>query len=262
MAQDQEKQEGTLSLEESNALVLEHHGWAESIARSVARSWNLDWKLDGLDGAAMEALLFCSRRFKPKMGVPFRGYARKRIHEAATEAARRSKGWRKSNPNASERARDIAVELLEIFPDLRNGEIPVFDEGGDDSENSRHMMRQMLVGASLIAARQSTSANLPDDIVDIKRMVSSLATLEPIHQELLWQVYWEGQSMRSIATEWDTDELNVIREHTVLLTFMQRTITKSRVQNSIRVRPGLKTAAVKLRRSSPKGRFTAFLEEL
>ncbi|MCB0333257.1 MAG: hypothetical protein KDD55_07135, partial [Bdellovibrionales bacterium] len=64
---------GTLSLDEANELVLEHRGWAESIARSVARAWNLDWQMDGLDGAAMEALIFCSRRYSPDRGVPFRG---------------------------------------------------------------------------------------------------------------------------------------------------------------------------------------------
>src|SRR5262245_28432393 len=84
-----------LSIEEADQLVLEHQGWAESIARSVARAWNMDWRLDGLDGAAMEALIFCARRFDPARGVPFRGYARKRIHEASTDAARKSRGWRK-----------------------------------------------------------------------------------------------------------------------------------------------------------------------
>ena len=41
-------------------MLQDHYGWAESIARAVARAWNLDWRLDGLDGAAMEALIFCS----------------------------------------------------------------------------------------------------------------------------------------------------------------------------------------------------------
>jgi len=72
----EESESQRLSQEEANNLVVEHHGWAESIARSVARAWNLDWRLDGLDGAAMEALIFCSRRFDPGRGIPFKGYAR------------------------------------------------------------------------------------------------------------------------------------------------------------------------------------------
>ena len=46
-----------------NRLVQEHMGWATSIAKAVARAWNMDWQLDGLDGGAYEALLFCARRF-------------------------------------------------------------------------------------------------------------------------------------------------------------------------------------------------------
>jgi hypothetical protein len=46
------KKRQVLSEEDANALVIEHQGWAESIARAVARGWNMDWRLDGLDGAA------------------------------------------------------------------------------------------------------------------------------------------------------------------------------------------------------------------
>ena len=76
-------------------LVEENAGWAASIARSVARAWNMDWQLDGLDGGAYEGLLFCARRYDPTLGVPFRAYARRRIHEASTEEARKSKNWKK-----------------------------------------------------------------------------------------------------------------------------------------------------------------------
>lgn len=100
-------------------LVEEHAGWAEAIARSVARAWNLDWQLDGLDGGAYEALLFCSRRFDPQLGVPFRAYARKRIHEATTEEARKSKSWQRgvgANTQAEQDAREISYKLFDLFP--------------------------------------------------------------------------------------------------------------------------------------------------
>src|SRR5262245_11688360 len=124
----------TLSLEEANSLVVEHQGWAESIARSVARAWNMDWRLDGLDGAALEALIFCARRFEPARGVPFKGYARKRIHEASTEAARKCRTWKKSLTSSTQddASREISLELLQIFPGLRSGRLPGGDDGGED----------------------------------------------------------------------------------------------------------------------------------
>lgn len=117
-----------LSPAEIENLVVEHQGWAESIARSVARAWNMDWRSDGLDGAAMEALIFCARRFDPARGVPFKGYARRRIHEASTEEARKSRNWKLgigSNAKTDHRAREVSAQLLEIFPEIRDGHIPV-----------------------------------------------------------------------------------------------------------------------------------------
>jgi DNA-directed RNA polymerase specialized sigma subunit len=149
----QTKEDETLSIEAANELVLEHQGWAESIARSVARAWNMDWQLDGLDGAAMEALIFCARRYQPNRGVPFKGYARRRIHEASTEAARKSKGWKRSlaaMPAAEQRAREISADLFNIFPELRTGELP---DSGDAKGDMRGAVRQLLMGAALLSAR-------------------------------------------------------------------------------------------------------------
>jgi len=240
--------------EEADKLVLEFRGWAESIARSVARAWNLDWELDGLDGAAMEALIFCSRRFDPAMGVPFKGYARKRIHEASCEAARKCRGWR-SGSKTEVQAREISAELLNIFPELRMGELPM-GEGSDG--DTRSAVRQLLVGASLLAVKDGlTTESNPEEAMDFKRMVERIATLDPIHQSLLWKVYWEGASMRNVAVEWETDELNVIREHKVILDFLQKSVGKpvSKSQN-IKVRPGLKQIALKLKKKAEDGEFS------
>lgn len=251
----------TLSVEEANALVLEHHGWAESIARAVARSWNLDWKLDGLDGAALEALIFCARRFQPSRGVPFRGYARKRIHEASSEAARKSKSWAKgigSTSKADRQARDISAELLYIFPELRNGQLSYSEDtlGGNDSD-ARTAIRNLLTGANLIAIKQGiSSAPSPEDMADYKRMVIILAKLEIVHQFLMWSTYWEGLSLRNVADNWHTDELNVIREHQALLIFLQKSLTKGRNQPKMKVRPGLRPIALKLKQEGAEGPFS------
>lgn len=240
-----------LSRDEADALVLEHRGWAESIARSVARAWNLDWELDGLDGAAMEALIFCARRFQPKRGVPFKGYARKRIHEASTEVARKCKSWHKGlgvySPQ-DQRSREISADLLDIFPEVRSGEL--------DDTNARTAIRQMLVGASLLAVKQGMEASGPDEFLDYKRMIENVASLEPVHQLILWKVYWEGISLRSLAEEWDTDGLNVIREHKTIIDYLHKDMSlKKDFLTKPKVRPGLRAKAKDLK----KGPFTELL---
>jgi len=249
----------TISIEEADRMVLEHQGWAESIARSVARAWNMDWRLDGLDGAAMEALIFCTRRFDPNRGIPFRGYARKRIHEASTDAARKSRGWRRGLTGAQKaehNAREVSAELFNVFPELRNGELPQMEDGGGDSDgDTRAAVRQLLVGASIIAAKHATTAQ-PDDMLDFKRLVELMSTLEPVHQALMWRVYWEGESMRTVASEWGIDELNVIREHKVLLAYLLKGLNSQKVSPAPKVRPGLKTTAIKLKKEKLPGNFS------
>ena len=250
-----------LSIEEANNLVLEHHGWAESIARAVARSWNLDWKLDGLDGAALEALIFCARRFQPARGVPFRGYARKRIHEASTEAARKSKSWARgigTNSKAERQAREISSELFFIFPELRSGQLPFTDEmSGNADGDTRAAIRSLLTGANIIATKQGIStAASPEEMVDYKKTILLLAKLEIVHQLLMWLVYWEGLSLRNVADNWETDELNVIREHQALLAFLQKSLAKGKNAAQMKIRPGLRAIAHKIKQEGSKGPFS------
>lgn len=256
----------TLSIEDADKLVIEHKGWAESIARSVARGWNMDWQSDGLDGAALEALIFCSRRFEPGRGVPFRGYARKRIHEASTEAARKSKGWRRStspSAKAEQEARQISAELFNIFPELRSGQLPLLEEASADSEHEvRSALRHLIVGASILAVREGINTSMPDEIVDYKRLIEKMSHLEPVHQAMLWKIYWEGESLRSVAGSWNTDELNVIREHKVLLGWLLKSMSTSKELQRPRIRPGLKPVALKLKRTSPQGQFSRVVSRL
>ncbi|NBW39732.1 hypothetical protein EBR25_01880 [bacterium] len=253
----QDDQEG-LSIEEANALVEEHRGWAESIARSVARGWNLDWQNDGLDGAAMEALIFCSRRFNPERGIPFRGYARRRIHEASTEAARVSKGWTRSGSDTQfERlAKEVSIELFELFPELRSGAIPMSLDQEEGDKAMRASIRQLLIGATLVTTRQGLASASLDDIVDTKRMVTFLAHLEVIHQIIIWRMYWHGDSMRAIASEWEMDELNVIREHKALVDHLQRAIEKNSSFEPLKVRPALRPLSIEMKQRKQAGPFT------
>ncbi len=253
-----------LSEDDANNLVLEHRGWAESIARAVARAWNLDWRLDGLDGAAMEALIFCSRRFDPNRGIPFKGYARKRIHEASTDAARKSKGWSRASSNGTAveaKARQLSAELYGVFPELREGQLPIQESSGNEEQDVRSAVRELLIGASIVATRQAIASDpLPDDLVDYKRMVRVMAVLDPIHQWLLYRVYWDGVSLRTVAAEWETDGLNVMREHKVLLAYLQKSIATGKAVATPKVRPGLKQLASKLNQDGGRGPFANVLQ--
>ncbi len=249
-----------LTEDEINQLVMDHHGWTESIARSVARAWNMDWQMDGLDGAAMEALLFCARRFDPRRGVPFKGYARKRIHEAASDAARKCKTWQRAVGGASEgeqESREIAMELLSVFPELRLGQLP---EAGESESDMRGAIRQLLVSATVVAAKQGLSQAGPDQALDYKRLLEAVAKLEPVHQSLIWKVYWEGLSLRAAAVEWETDELNVIREHKALLEYLTKFFTTGKAPARPKVRPGLKSIGIQLQKENPAGIFSTMLK--
>jgi DNA-directed RNA polymerase specialized sigma subunit len=251
-----ESEERTLSIEEANKLVEEHRGWAESIARSVARAWNLDWQLDGLDGAAMEALVFCSRRFNPDRGIPFRGYARRRVHESSTEAARKSRGWRKTQSNLTEeeqRARELSMEILNIFPEIRTGYLPYAEEAlNSDEGNVRGAIRNILVSAALLSSSRNVQQPFQEDYVDYKKTIRIISELENLHQHLIYEVYWEGKSLRQVAADWDTEALNVIREHQILLSFLEKSLSSARGRISYpKIRPGLRAVAIKLKDVPP-----------
>lgn len=245
-----------LTQDEANELVLEHKIWAEKIARSVARGWNVDWQSDGLDGAAMEALIFCSRRYNPSMGVPFKSYARRRIHEASTEAARKSKSWQK-NSRTSKRterlARAISAELFHLFPQLRSGVMPAED---DSDEGIRVGIQQLLISACVISTKNAVTGSSPEESTEFKNMANKLAELEKIHQTLMFKIYWEGYSLRGLATEWSTDELNVIREHKVILEYLQKTFASGKDLAPPRIRPGLQDVDLQLQGDEQYGIFS------
>lgn len=83
-----------------------------------------------------------------------------------------------------------------------------------------------------------------------------MAALEPLHQWLLYKVYWDGLSLRTVATEWDTDGLNVMREHKVLITYLQKSMAMGKPAPLPKVRPGLKTLITKFKKEGSKGPFT------
>lgn len=244
-----------VSTEEANELTLEYKSWAESIAKSVARGWHLDWQADGLDGAALEALIFCARRFDSSMGVPFKSYARKRIHEAATEAAKKSKSWQKDareSKRTKRLARAISAELFNLFPQLHSGTLPSENEG---EESVRVGIQQLLISACLISTKHGVQSNTPDETIEFKNLATELSEMEPLHQQIMWMAYWEGYSLRNIADEWHTDELNVIREHKAILEYLQKTIGSGKSVAAPRLRPGLQESSLLQKKDKRYGIF-------
>ena len=207
---NEEAQSNRLSEEDANNLVVEHLGWAESIARSVARAWNLDWRLDG--------------------------------------------------PAAEVKARELSAELYGVFPELRDGRLPIHESSGNDDADCRAAVRELLMGASLVVTREAIATGpLPDELMDYKRVVSVMASLEPVHQWLLYKVYWDGISLRNVAAEWETDGLNVMREHKVLMLYLQKSLALGKPSPAPKVRPGLKPLVTKFKTQSGKGPFTDVL---
>lgn len=247
--------------EQVGLLVQEHMGWATSIAKSVARAWNLDWQLDGIDGGAYEGLVFCAKRFDHSIGVPFRAYARRRIHEAATEEARKSKSWQRGVGSASEEeqiAREISFTIFKIFPELREGLLPASEDSDPDA--MRSSVRQLLASASLISAFMSGEASSPESAVQYKRMLSVVSELDVVHQEILYNLYWKGSSMRSLATEWEIDELAIVREHREILLYVSSRLdgSKKKQAEKPKVRRGLRTVQQKLRKDKTPAPFAQF----
>lgn len=243
-------------------LIAENMGWATSIARSVARSWNLDWQLDGLDGGAYEGLIFCARRFDPTLGIPFRAYARKRVHEAATEEARKSKSWQRgvgANTQADQDAREISARLFEIFPELREGLLPSGTEEGD-GDSMRLSVRQLLASAGMIATACELGQDNPERVFEYKQMLQVISELDPVHQGIIWGLYYCGQSMRALAKDWNIDELTIIREHKELLQYVHSRLSDPRkIIKKLKIRPGLRPQAQLMKRKKEISPFARFL---
>lgn len=250
-------------------IVDENLGWATSIAKAVARGWNLDWQLDGIDGGAFEALLFCARRFDPAMGVPFRGYARRRIHESCTEEARKSKSWQQStggeDSEVENEARELSAKIFDLFPELRDGFLPTAVSAGEEDSGIKSSIRQLLTGASLITAFNESTTENQENLVDYKRMVEVVAALEPVHQDILWGIYYQGLSLRGLAESWGLDDLSIIREHKEILAHLADKMESGKnadKENKLKVRRGLKAKALELKKTKDPGAFAKMLESL
>ena len=64
--------------------------------------------------------------------------------------------------------------------------------------------------------------------------------------------------MRSLAEEWEIDDLSVIREHKELLNFLCGNLETGK-SKPMKVRRGLRTVAQSLRRANNPGRFAEFI---
>ncbi len=247
-------------------IVKDHMGWSISIAKNIARAWNLDWQIDGLDGGAYEALVFCAGRFDPAMGVPFRGYARRRIHEASTEEAKKSKAWAQStgacDSEIDAEARELSAKIFDLFPELRDGFLPSASSSKKDEDSGmRGSIKQLITGASLISAFNDSTTENQEHLVDHKRLVELLSTLEPVHQEILWAIYYQGLSMRAVADLWGLDDLAVMREHKEIIEFLSEKIgdQKNPAIKALKVRRGLRVKSIDMKKKQSKGTFSEML---
>ncbi|MCS6962201.1 MAG: hypothetical protein NZT61_06855 [Deltaproteobacteria bacterium] len=243
-------------------LILENRQWAQVIARNVAKAWRLDPEVDGLISASLEALVECAHRYEVERGIPFRAYARRRVHEAACDAARATKAWKEGqvfSGSLEAKARSTAYELFKRFPELREGCLP-----SDATLNSlRGSVRQLLLGATIIHIKEQQEQDERRDFSDYRRLITAIARLDKIHQWLIWKVYWEGFSLRGLASAWDSDPLTIIREHQVILSYFSNIFLKNLEKTTPpRVRPSLKKVFARLKLLNQPSPFEEFLKNL
>jgi len=67
--------------------------------------------------------------------------------------------------------------------------------------------------------------------------------------------------LRNVAETWKTDELNVIREHKVIIAYLSKCFAISKRAVRPKVRPGLRQVAFRLKRESEVGPFSQILED-
>jgi DNA-directed RNA polymerase specialized sigma subunit len=244
-------------------LILENKEWAESIAKAVACAWKLDAEVDGIISAAVEALVECAHRYEENRGIPFRAYARTRVHQASCDAARQTRSWREGqvfSGSIEAKARSTALELLKRFPELHQGALPFTEEIG----NIKSSIRQLLLGATIIYLREQQELEEKFDFTDYSKLLQALASLENIHQWLIWKVYWEGSSLRGLAEEWGVDPLGVIREHQVIVSYLSSLFNRKVAIKikSPKVRPSLKKKLSGKKQFQQYSPFQQFLKNL
>ncbi|MCS6893613.1 MAG: hypothetical protein NZO16_03490, partial [Deltaproteobacteria bacterium] len=178
------------------------------------------------------------------------------------DAARSTKAWKEGqvfSGSIEAKARSTAYELIKRFPELRDGGIP-----SDSNFNSlRSSVRQLLLGATIIHMKEQHESEDRFDFTDYNRLVTLVAGLEKIHQWIIWKVYWEGYSLRGLASEWHIDPLTVIREHQVILNYLMAAFQQA--DNDIRlkppkVRPSLKKGFETLKIKHDPSPFEEFLK--
>jgi len=142
---------------------------------------------------------------------------------------------------------------------LRMGKLPLAADGSEAKVTLKSSVKQLLAGASLLQAFKESPSENPELSMQHKELITFLSSMEPVHQEIIWGVYYKGQSMRSMAAEWGIDDLSVIREHKVLLAFLCQNLETPGNGKTVKVRRGLRTVVQELRRAKKLGPFSDFL---
>lgn len=111
----------------------------------------------------------------------------------------------------------------------------------------------------MVAAFEQSGSDNPAIALEYKELIDILSSLEPVHQEIIFCIYYKGQSMRNLAEEWKIDDLSVIREHKVILEFLcERLENPGSRKSQLKIRRGLRTIAQTMRRKANAGPFTRF----
>jgi hypothetical protein len=95
--------------------------------------------------------------------------------------ARKSKGWARAasnRPAAEVKARELSAELYGVFPELRDGQLPIYESSGNDDADARTAIRELLMGASLVVTKEAIATGLTVKELGVKKKLLEGEELE------------------------------------------------------------------------------------
>lgn len=185
------------------------------LVRSEIRKSHLRPDLrEDLRGVAYEALVRAARRFDPSRGIPFRAFARQRIHWALVDYQRREdRAYRRAKRASQKVERLSALQHLApsgLGPDCVNNPLR------EAKERARVLEMEKWVSAlhegPALASRQEGRDNDPKVVLE-----PLLRALNPAERRLLAALYREGLSLSQYARRHGISHSTASRRHAAIL---------------------------------------------
>ncbi len=220
----------------SEAFILEHQGYVESIARTLISSTKLPpgVGVEDLDSWGIEGLIKAKRGYNPNKGTAFKTYAYYRIRGEILDRLRKEWTYRAPSDYQSYRSKmedriaDYIVEGVNAIGATENAETRVNEVVSSTS------MAYLLSIDTFDVASQSEGTLDPAVEYELKygptpeRMVlEHLDSLEVDERNIIQLFYFEGIKQKDIAEQMKISKSKVCRIHTKALEKLRKKIVRS-----------------------------------